>query len=95
VQPLGPAGTTFNTNLRWILFMSSRSPSSSSSSSSESAKSQPVRKHDPGAYAAWSLILGAALGAGIGALFHATLLAALVLGTIGWLVGALVDRSRH
>ena len=51
-------------------------------------------QHEPGALPAWGLIAGAAAGALIGLFFHRALVGALIVGSLGWAIGAILDR-RH
>lgn len=49
-----------------------------------------------GAFAAWGAVIGAALGALAGYIAHwHWLFAAAIAGSLGLLVGALIDRSRR
>ncbi len=63
------------------------------SSNLETKKSSP---ENDGAFAAWGALIGAAIGALAGYLadWH-WLIAATIVGGIGLLVGALIDRSRR
>ncbi|MBI5690158.1 MAG: hypothetical protein HZC55_08660 [Verrucomicrobia bacterium] len=54
----------------------------------------PAAGTESGAWAAWGLIGGALAGALIGLAFHEARMGALILGVIGWIGGALYDRSR-
>jgi hypothetical protein len=60
----------------------------------ETAKASSKTRHDPGAYAAWGLLIGAVGGALLG-LWLGHWFGFGVLGTgLGWLVGAFIERSR-
>lgn len=63
------------------------------SSKTETKKSSPENE---GAFAAWGAVIGAALGALAGRIadWH-WLMAAAIVGGIGLLIGALIDRSRR
>jgi hypothetical protein len=54
----------------------------------------PDKTHEPGAMAAWGLIVGALIGLVLGLMFGKVLALCLCAGAVGWVVGALFERSR-
>lgn len=66
----------------------------SSSKPNDKTKSAQSDAH-PDALSGWGALAGAAAGALIGVFFHKALALAIGLGVTGWIVGALVDRSRQ
>lgn len=66
----------------------------SSSKPNDKAKSAQSDAH-PDALSGWGALIGTGAGALIGAFFHQALALAIALGAMGWIVGALIDRSRR
>ncbi len=64
-------------------------------SSKSSDQSKTDHSHDADAWSAWACIIGIALGVIIGLFFGKALVLGAGLGTMGWIVGALIDRSRR
>lgn len=61
--------------------------------SNDQQKSDPHAHHD--ALSGWGTIIGAVAGALIGLFCDRVILLGSVLGATGWIVGALIDRSRR
>lgn len=59
--------------------------------------STPQKKapHEPNALTGWFCIGGGVGGAAIGAFFHHWVIGAIIGGSIGMVVGAVLDRSRR
>ncbi len=53
------------------------------------------RRHDADAWSGWGCLIGAILGLTIGLGFGRPVVLGFASGAVGWLVGALVDRSRR
>lgn len=86
----GPEGSPRSKNLstvrirQFLMSLSQNEPNSSKKS----------KYNEPGAFAAWGLVAGAVVGAIAGAFFGRSLIGAIFLGTILWIAGALLERSR-
>jgi uncharacterized membrane protein len=66
-----------------------------SSSLKQNDNTKKTSTHDSGALAAWGMVGGGLLGAIIGLIFRHPWFGMTTLGVIGWITGALVDRSRR
>jgi uncharacterized membrane protein len=64
------------------------------SSIPENDKTKKDTPHESGALTAWGAIAGSSVGGLIGLFFEQALIGALCLGILGWIAGALIERSR-
>lgn len=67
----------------------------SSSTKPNDNDNQPRSASDDGASAAWGLMGGALAGALIGVFFGKAILGGFTLGSLCWIVGALIDRAKR
>ncbi|MFT3867411.1 MAG: hypothetical protein QM715_02825 [Nibricoccus sp.] len=66
------------------------------SSTKPNDKAKPAQSDaHPDALSGWGALVGTAAGALIGVFFHKAVALAIGLGVTGWIVGALIDRSRR
>jgi hypothetical protein len=65
------------------------------SSSPKSAPEKDNQPHESGALAGWGLVLGALIGLGVGLFLGYALILGFMLGAVGWVGGAVVERSRR
>ncbi len=68
-------------------------PMSSISAHNDSKQNRPP--HESGAIAAWCALAGVAVSAIIGLVFGHFWIAAIMLGSMGWIIGALIERLRR
>ena len=59
-----------------------------------SKNSSPSSTNEPTSFIGWGTLIGAGLGLGIGLFTRHWIQWTLAIGILGWLVGALIDRSR-
>lgn len=69
--------------------------SSSDQNSEQNDNSGKPPSHEAGALAGWGLIGGGIAGALIGSIWGKALVGLVIIGSVCWVIGALIDRARR